>query len=211
MPKAGKPAISRHRVPVQARSKATVNAILVATAQVLVEHGYAGASTNKIARRAGVGIGTFYEYFSGKDAVIRALLDAMVQETLDRLQKPMPALMAEPYPVASRKWLRMVVELLQEHAALVRVIVEQVPRWGEIETVRNIERRMTEFTRVVALQNGDKYRNDNLDAALFLIAGMIRAAVLRIVLERPGHLTVDQLVDELVNIVAGYYQYGRQG
>lgn len=209
---ARKTAAIRRRSPVQKRSQATVNAILEATAQVLVEHGYAKASTNKIARRAGVSIGTVYEYFPDKDAVVMALLDALVRETLERLQKEMALLLPESLPVATRRWLRMAVGMMRERRELVRTIVEQVPRWDEVAPVRDVERKMIEFSRTLARDTNRHFASHrNLEAALFLVSGMIRAAVLRIVLEKPDHLTEDELIDELADIVTGYYEYTRNG
>ena len=59
--------------PRQRRARATVDAILEAAARILVESGYASASTNRIAERAGVGIGSLYEYFPGKEAIFAEL------------------------------------------------------------------------------------------------------------------------------------------
>ena len=52
---------------------ATVDAILEAAARVLIDHGYAAANTNVIAARAGVSIGSLYEYFPGKEAIFAEL------------------------------------------------------------------------------------------------------------------------------------------
>lgn len=65
----------------QERSRATVDAILEAAARVLVADGYAAASTNRIARVAGVSIGTLYEYFANREE----LYDALIQRELDAL------------------------------------------------------------------------------------------------------------------------------
>ena len=55
--------------PIQRRSKATVDAVLEAGTQLLLTIGYDKASTNKIAEKAGVSIGSLYEYFPGKEAI----------------------------------------------------------------------------------------------------------------------------------------------
>jgi AcrR family transcriptional regulator len=60
--------------PVQARSAATVEAILEAAARILETEGLDGYTTNAIARRAGVSIGSLYQYFPNKDAVTAALV-----------------------------------------------------------------------------------------------------------------------------------------
>lgn len=61
------------RRPKQARSRATVDTILEAAAEILTEHGPQGATTNRIAERAGVSVGTLYQYFSSKKALFMAL------------------------------------------------------------------------------------------------------------------------------------------
>ena len=58
------------RNPKQARAKATVDAILEAAFQVLDSDGYAKFTTSRIAKRAGVSIGTLYQYFDDRDAIL---------------------------------------------------------------------------------------------------------------------------------------------
>ncbi|MBL8305381.1 MAG: TetR/AcrR family transcriptional regulator [Rubrivivax sp.] len=79
-----RPSPSR-RAPVQGRALQTVDAILQATAQVLVKDGEAALTTNRIAERAGVSVGTLYQYFPDKQAVFRALLDAERQHAVATL------------------------------------------------------------------------------------------------------------------------------
>lgn len=62
--------------PAQACSAATVAAILEGAARILEERGLEGFNTNAVAERAGVGIGSLYQYFPGKDALVAALIQA---------------------------------------------------------------------------------------------------------------------------------------
>lgn len=61
------------RNPKQARAQATVDAILAATFQLLEEEGESRVTTNRIAERAGVSIGTLYQYFKDRDAILAAM------------------------------------------------------------------------------------------------------------------------------------------
>lgn len=63
------------RKPKQDRSKATVAAILKAAAQILARQGWDGFNTNRVAQRAGVSIGSLYEYFPNKQAIVEAIAD----------------------------------------------------------------------------------------------------------------------------------------
>ena len=57
-----------------------VDRILEAAARVLIAYGYDGASTNRIARAAGVSPGSLYQYFSDKDAITSAVVDRLAEE-----------------------------------------------------------------------------------------------------------------------------------
>lgn len=61
------------KTPRQARSQAMVEVILESTARVLAERGYAGTNTNVVAERAGVSVGSVYQYFPNKDSLVTAL------------------------------------------------------------------------------------------------------------------------------------------
>jgi AcrR family transcriptional regulator len=63
------------KTPQQQRSRVTVEAILEAAGLLLAKKGYAASSTNAIARRAGVSIGSLYQYFPNKDSIFLALME----------------------------------------------------------------------------------------------------------------------------------------
>src|SRR5215471_21720441 len=67
------PVAKERRIPRQARAEETVAAILEGAAQVLEAGGLAALTTNAVADRAGVSIGTLYQYFADKQALLRAL------------------------------------------------------------------------------------------------------------------------------------------
>jgi AcrR family transcriptional regulator len=72
--------------PVQARSAATVNAILQAAIQVLLQMGKERLTTTKVARRAGVSVGTLYQYFPNKTAMLRAALKRHMEEVAEAIE-----------------------------------------------------------------------------------------------------------------------------
>jgi AcrR family transcriptional regulator len=72
--------LAPRRRPRQARSQATAAAILGAAARVFAAHGYAAGTTNRIAERAGVSVGSLYEYWPNKDAILTALIERHLEE-----------------------------------------------------------------------------------------------------------------------------------
>jgi AcrR family transcriptional regulator len=66
--------LAPRKSPRQARATATVQAILEAAAHILETQGLAACSTNAVARKAGVSIGSLYQYFPSRDAITKALI-----------------------------------------------------------------------------------------------------------------------------------------
>ena len=82
--------------PVQARSTASVDAILKATVQVLLRVGKEKLTTTRVAARAGVSVGTLYQYFPNKSALLRAALRLHVEEILTEVDKVCVAQRGQP-------------------------------------------------------------------------------------------------------------------
>lgn len=118
------------RKPVQRRSAETVDAVVEAAAQVFERHGYAAGTTNRIAARAGVSIGTLYQYFPDKDAILVALIERHLDEAAALLLPLMVELTSAPPPVAEGvdRILRALLELHRHQPTLHRVLFEEAPR-----------------------------------------------------------------------------------
>jgi AcrR family transcriptional regulator len=124
------------RRPRQARARITVTAILEAAERLLVEQGYAAASTNAIARRAGVSIGSLYQYFPDKEAVFREVLNRhhaamrpLKERALQGLQDP-----GSELAVVIDRILRDALAVRDRDSALMRALEEELSavaaRWG---------------------------------------------------------------------------------
>jgi AcrR family transcriptional regulator len=84
------------KTPVQARSTASVDAILKATVQVLLRVGKEKLTTTRVAARAGVSVGTLYQYFPNKSALLRAALRLHVEEILAEVHEVCAAQRGQP-------------------------------------------------------------------------------------------------------------------
>jgi AcrR family transcriptional regulator len=119
------------RAPSQARSRLTVDAVLEAAAQVFERHGYAAGTTNRIAERAGVSIGTLYQYFPNKDAILVALVEHHLADASATMAIHVEAFASDPPPpldTGLRQLLDAFVALHADRPALHRVLFEESPR-----------------------------------------------------------------------------------
>ena len=74
------------KMPSQARARRTVDLILEASAQILANRGEEALTTNHIAERAGFSIGTLYQYFPNKSALLQAVLKRHLGEVTETVE-----------------------------------------------------------------------------------------------------------------------------
>ena len=92
MAKLRKPNTLPRKEPAQARSKETVATILQAATRVLAKESLAGFNTNRVAQIAGISVGSLYQYFPNKDALVTALIVAEHESLLAKLDAVAPRL-----------------------------------------------------------------------------------------------------------------------
>jgi AcrR family transcriptional regulator len=132
------------RKPIQGRSRATVDAIVQATARILVRRGWSGLTTNHVAAKAGVSVGTLYEYFPGKEALVRALVDRHLDHAEALLGERIGASLAtaeglEVHGLA-RTMVAVMIQLHEDDPRLHRVLFEEVPHDASVRArVRRLE------------------------------------------------------------------------
>ncbi|MDO8838372.1 MAG: TetR/AcrR family transcriptional regulator [Parvibaculum sp.] len=125
---AAAPAKKRVRKPLQRRSEATVDTILEAAAQIFRTYGAKGATTNRIAERAGVSIGSIYQYFPNKEALLVALMERHIGSSIELLGAVLQASEGAAPKERVRAAVTCVLDIHMEDPDLHRVIFEEAPR-----------------------------------------------------------------------------------
>ena len=135
--------------PKQARSKATVDAICGAAARLMEEEGYAAVTTNRVAERAGVSVGSLYEYFPNKQSIVAAALAAALRDIVAEVGRSLHEALALPdQPRAGiDHWMRAIVGALEARAGLLRVALSEVPFLGEIPEARGLSQTLEQLVR----------------------------------------------------------------
>jgi AcrR family transcriptional regulator len=198
------------KAPKQERARVTVDAILDATAHILVKRGYAGATTNRIAERAGVSIGSLYQYFPSKEAILAALLDRHIRETYAVIEAGLPAWSALPLRDAVRAIVAAMIEMHAAQPALHRVLTEQVPRAGRIERVTAVERRFGAHALAFLETHRDEIRPRDLELAAFVLVQTVESLTHEAAVHQPERLASDAFANEVGELVYRYLAIGNQ-
>jgi AcrR family transcriptional regulator len=191
----------------QQRSLLTVNTIVEATARVLMKEGYDRASTNKIAAVAGVSIGSLYQYFPSKEALVAAVSERHSQEVLRLMHNALAKVAALPIEAAAREFVSAAIEGHRVNPKLHRVLAEQIPRIGRLENVEAINREVHALIRGYLDAHRDEIDVADLDLAAFICVTTVEALTHTAVLHRPDVLTdgkADKFVKEITDLVVRY-------
>lgn len=198
------------RNPAQERSQLTVDSLVDAAIQIFEEHGYAAGTTARIAERCGVSVGSLYQYFPNKDAILVAVALRHLSEgeaMLARLLR-VPGDGAMPLEALLRGWVETMVALHASHPRLHRLLFEQVALppaiWEAVEALeRTASRHLAEL---LAARHDVAVRDPGLAARL--VVELVEAATHRLVIHPPAEYTRERCVDELVDLLAAYLTGG---
>ena len=200
----GKPATNPRKSASQERSRATVDALLEATARILMKEGYDRASTNKIAAVAGVSIGSLYQYFPSKEALVAAVIDRHMHEMLQVFRDALVKVAMRPVEVAARELVSVMFDAHRVNPKLHRVLAEQVPRTGRLENIEAIDREAYALVRGYLEAHRDELDVADLDVAAFVCVTAVEALTHAAVVRRPDSITDQRLVNDVTRLVVRY-------
>ena len=190
----------------QERSRATVDALVEATARILVREGFEKTSTNRIAEVAGVSVGSLYQYFPGKEALVAAVIDRHNEEIMALVRAALVEVAEMPIEKAVRRLVTVAIEAHRIKPELHRVLAEQIPRAGKLD-VEAYNREIHALVRAYLDSRRKEMRKVDLDVATFICVSAIEAVAHNVVLNRVEILPekiVRTLVDETTQMVVGY-------
>lgn len=191
--------------PQQARSRATVTAVLDAMVRILDREGPDAATTTRVAEVAGISIGTLYQYFSHRDAILDALQDREFERAMELMQRILgQASVTGLAEDVAREMIRGLLSLYAEAPGLHRVLALEGLRVTPADRVHAFDMRAIGVVRGFLAASPLPIRRKNLDAAAFVIFQSVRASMLARMLESPPGIDDDTLVEELTDMILRY-------
>ncbi len=192
----------------QERSRLTVAVLVEATARVLVKEGYENASTNKIAAAAGVSIGSLYQYFPSKEALVAAVIERHKLDMMQLFRTALAEVLQQPVEVAARELVTVMIEAHRVDPKLHRVLVEQVPRAGRLE-VEAFDREACALIRAYLEGHRSELKVADLDMAAFICVTTVESLTHAAVVHRPDALTdkIGVFIEDLTRLIVQYLKY----
>ncbi len=177
-----------------------------AAARVFSERGYAGGSTNWIAQTAGVSIGSLYEYFPNKDAILIAVVERHLARMMGDIERLLEAEQGEE-PDLDALLRRFVLALLEVHERdphLHHVVFAEAPHPPELHAcVLQMEETLAHLVEALLRESNEVALSDT-DAAAHLVVQTAEALTHRFANEGIHGLPRGRFVDEVVALLSGY-------
>ncbi|MCZ1006673.1 TetR/AcrR family transcriptional regulator [Streptomyces lydicus] len=206
----GRGGLQPRKQPRQVRAELTRQRILAAAAHVFAEYGYAAGTTNRIAERAQISIGSLYQYYPNKDAILVELATRHLDAGMAAIACPQDEGPPRPLEEAIRGYVHLSIENHLDDPQLLRVMAEQAPRSPELlEKMSRYQQSRTAYVREL-IENHPESRVDDMHTAARLVVSTVELTVHQLA-AAPDPLAPARLENELVAMITRYLTGGPQG
>jgi AcrR family transcriptional regulator len=194
----------QRRSPQQARSRDTVETIFEATARIIEHEGQGALNTNHIAERAGISVGTLYQYFPKKEGILIAMARRELANDRAAVIRSISEALEVPGAPVARLAVRTLIDLHRQRQKVRGVIMQVHAAHGFGHEHSQPLREVTEFLSARSDRVAPGRTAPISPTSLFVltraIIGVIRAAAH----ERTPHLGSVEFEDELVRLIEAY-------
>jgi len=196
-------ALEPRKTPVQARSTATVEAIYEATIQVLLSHGIERLTTTRVAERAGVSVGTLYQYYPNKQSLLFAVLENHLDKVMARVEATCERACHKPLAEMVREMVEAFVDAKMERADISVALYQVSADVGGTALLKRVNQRSRKAVEAMLgtapdiMSPPDKFA---IDIMLSATAGAMRS----LLEARPPLATVGKAREQLVLLCQSY-------
>lgn len=198
--------LTPRKVPRQSRSRATCDVILEAAARIIAERGLAGFNTNAVAERAGVSIGSLYQYYPNKDALMAGLIERQQERLLMRLEAAAASIeTGASLEAAIRRLVRAAIEHHREDALLASAIDHEEARLPVDEMLSGFLGKGSALVAALLERSGAGEIAVDARIAARTVPALVRAAIDAWANLDPPQIELAE--EQAVRAVVGYLTY----
>lgn len=190
--------------PRQQRARVTVDSILEAAKTIIHKEGYERATTNHIADVAGVSIGSLYQYFPSKEAIVAALVEKAVVNAAESLREKLLECMSLPLDDSIPQLVGLVLETRKQNAFVFLRLPREVPKLGNIYQQVTTEKFLYTTIHSYYLQHRSEIKVQNLETAMFVTEHLVIGSINAYIEDNAPKLSDAELVEHLSRAVINY-------
>lgn len=196
--------VSPRKQPSQSRSRQMVKTIIESAARVLVKEGYEGFNTNRVAEVAGVSIGSLYQYFPNKKALIAELSKQHLLQIGASIAKDTSELDTLPVEEIVRQLIKSHIQIHKVEPELHRILSDHVPDMsGQSWKSEMLLEVRAQLHQLFSRHRQTRHLKD-LKLVLFIVMETVEAVVHAAVFEKSEELFNGMIEEQLTVLLVAY-------
>lgn len=190
--------------PRQERSKVTVTAILETTAHILIDEGYESMNTNRVAEKAGVSIGSLYQYFPDKKSLVAALRQRHAEQMKDCLQAALKTVNLSSLEGTVSAMVHAAFEAHLLEPKLHKVLHSEVPEPVLYDQETTLEEDFRNMVLSLLRKRQDQVRPMDFELASKILINIVESLVHAAIIDNKLKEDVYKIEKEAVTLVTRY-------
>lgn len=195
--------LQRRRLPTQQRARETVDAIFEATEMLVTAHGFNAVNTRMIAERAGVGIGSLYQYFPTYEAILLAWYERVSTTAAQQVRLSTIDAMDRQQGEAVLSAIGRLLDIYMEHRLPLIEMPRQIPQIGQVIRHTSLEVLNRGNIRLYLSQHPE-FDAEKTESHVFYLDTVVHALLRRYVRETPDFLTPQDVVEQIGAFILSY-------
>lgn len=191
--------------PKQPRAMQTVQRIIAATGELVIESGLEALTTNKVAERANCNIATLYQYFPNKQALLSALIQTYLNEMTRRLNDLLEQLGDVSVEESTRLWATLGIQYFRQSGGVMAELLKSQYILSTLPEGREFERRLMEAMHRFLSRQREQLTVPDLDRAVYVAFTAGSSLLSKHLLEPVPYYRDEEIVEELVCLMRRYF------
>lgn len=187
----------------QLRSQLTLEAVFEAANQMMEKAGDE-MTTHQLAERAGVSVGSLYQYFPSKDSLFRWVLQRHLEKQVNKLREWTTQVKGVPAEEAAHLLIAAMVGDKLPVLKVERALLRYFCKVGDLETLTENDAEMVGIVKEYLDSLGGQARPVNTEVAAFIITNALRSSLLLAILQKPEMVVTPEFREELAQLVIRY-------
>lgn len=197
---------SPRKNPSQERSRVTVDSIKQATTDLIARDGVSSLTAAKIAQRAGVSTGTFYDYFPNKEAVLLSLFEASSSQVVVAMRNFMAGMLDVSMNQVVTKGIRQLLSLHEEHKPILIDLPKELPELRLTDHPLSFDNLGRGALLIFLQHRARPMSHEEMECKVFFIQQAINGSIRQYLASPPPYLTRQKLISNLAEMIGPYLE-----
>lgn len=196
----------RRKEPRQPRAKLTVESIKIATMELARASGFGALNTIDIAARAGIGVGSLYEYFPNRESILLSIFEDTTEQLVSSIKRKLPQLLEAPQQTAIRGTASELLSAYRKNQMILIELPRQMPELRLNGYSISFDQLIHGTLRQFLIHHKHGESPALIERRAFLIEGILIGGIQRYLSQRPAHFPAAAFLDHITTVIVDYVE-----